>query len=65
MHSKISFSEICFDADDISDKASMNLKSFQIYNEMITDLYLATCIKQCVSNVLKMVCRKYLDTYYI
>ena len=29
------------------------------------DLYLATCIKQCVSNVLKMVCRKYLETFYI
>ena len=33
----------------------MNLKSFQIDNEIITHLYLATCIKQCVSNVLKMV----------
>ena len=40
----------------------MNLKSFQIYNEIITDLNLATCIKQCVSNVLKMVCREYFDS---
>ena len=64
MHSKI-VTQRCFGADDISDKASINLKSFQIYNEIITDLYLATCIKQCVSNVLKMVCKKYFDAYYI
>ena len=62
MHSKIVFQRYVFGADDISDKASMNLKSFQIYNEIITDLYLA---KHCVSHVLKMVCRKYFDTYYI
>ena len=66
MHSKIvSQRYVLVLSDDISDKASMNLKSFQIYKEIITALYHATCIKQCVSNVLKMVCRKYFDTYYI
>ena len=60
MHSKIVSQRYAF-VLATSDKAS----SFQIYNEIITDLYLATCIKQCVSNVLKMVCRKYFDTYYI
>ena len=62
MHSKIVSQRYAF-VLATSDKASMNLKS--IYNEIITDLYLATCIKQCVSTVLKMVCRKYFDTYYI
>ena len=46
-------------------KSIYEFKIIQIYDEIITALYHATCIKQCVSNVLKMVCRKYFDTYYI
>ena len=65
MHSKIVSQRYVLVLMTFSDKASMNLKSFQIYDEIITALYHATCIKQCVSNVLKMVCRKYFDTYYI
>ena len=51
-------SEICsFNADDISDKASMNLKSFN--GPLSRHLYQTMC------KHLKMACREYFDTYYI
>ena len=63
MHSKIVSQRYVLVLMTISDKASMNLKSFQIYDEIITALYHATCIKQCVSNVLKVF--RYVLYYFI
>ena len=48
MHSKIVSQRYVLVLMTFSDKASMNLKSFKIYDMIITTLYHATCIKQCV-----------------